>query len=91
MCATTYPFPFLIFQESTIALALAMGRTLVMPPEKRMYLLGKSDNRQKKHFSFVDFYPIDEIAAEHVGLDIISMKDYLESEAMAGKLRNKVR
>jgi len=61
----------------------------VMPPEKKMYLLGKSDNRQKKHFSFVDFYPISEIAAEHVGLDIINMKEYLETEAMTGKLRNK--
>jgi hypothetical protein len=90
------PFPNYVYcsssaQESIIGLALAMGRTLVMPPEKRMYLLGKNDNRQKKHFSFVDFYPIDEIAAEHVGFDIISMKEYLESQAMAGKLRNKVR
>ncbi len=66
-----------------------MGRTLVMPPEKRMYLLGKSDNRQKQHFSFIDFYPIEEIAAEHVGLDIISMKEYLETQAMTGKLTNK--
>lgn len=54
-----------------------------------MYLLGKADNRQKKHFSFVDFYPMDEIAAEHVGLDIISMKEYLETQAMTGRLKNK--
>lgn len=66
-----------------------MGRTLVMPPEKKMYLLGNDNNRQKKHFSFIDFYPIEEIAAEHVGLDIISMKEYLETQAMTGNLKNK--
>lgn len=62
--------------ETVFALALAMGRTLVIPPEKSMYLLGKRDNQQKKHFSFIDFYPIDDIAAEHVGLNIISSKYY---------------
>lgn len=77
--------------ESIFGLAMAMGRTLVMPPEKKMYLLGKSDSGQKKHFSFVDFYPIEEIAAEHAGLEIISMKEYLETQAMTGKLKNKVR
>jgi len=109
--------------ETVFALALAMGRTLVIPPEKSMYLLGKRDNKQKKHFSFIDFYPIDDIATEYVGLKIISskwgylnstnkqrrglstktvflpstfvfpffsVKEYLETEAMTGRLRNKV-
>ena len=76
--------------ESVIGLSIAMGRTLVMPPQKKMYLLGKGDNKQRKHFSFVDFFPIEEMASEHVGLDVISMKEYLEKEAMTGKLRNRV-
>jgi hypothetical protein len=58
--------------ETIFGLALAMGRTLVIPPEKSMYLLGKLDNKQKKHFSFIDFYPIDDIASEYVGLKIIN-------------------
>jgi hypothetical protein len=45
-----------------------MGRTLVMPPQKKMYLLAKGDNKQRKYFSFVDFFPIEEMAQEHVGL-----------------------
>jgi hypothetical protein len=77
--------------ESTIALSIAMGRTLVMPPQMKMYLLGKGDGHQKRHFSFVDFFPIYEMAQEHVGLDVIPMHEYLEAQAMKGKLRNKVR
>ena len=34
--------------ESTIGLAVAMGRTLVMPPQKQMYLLGNQKNKQKQ-------------------------------------------
>lgn len=34
--------------ESVIGLAVAMGRTLVMPPQKKMYLLGKGDHKQRK-------------------------------------------
>jgi hypothetical protein len=76
--------------ESVIGLAVAMGRTLVMPPAKKMYLLGNGHNKQQKHFSFVDFYPIEEMAEEHVGLDVITMKEYLETQALTGKLRDKV-
>jgi hypothetical protein len=54
------------------------------------YLLGKGDGDQRKHFGFVDFFPIEEIAAEHVGLDIITMQEFLESQAMTGQMRDKV-
>lgn len=67
-----------------------MGRTLVMPPEKKMYLLGKGDNKQKQHFNFVDFFPIDELVKEHIGFEVISMQEYLETQAMTGQLRHKV-
>jgi hypothetical protein len=76
--------------ESTIALAVAMGRTLVMPPEKKMYLLGKNEKGQKHHFSFVDFFPIDEMARDNRAFNVISMKDYLEQQGMKGKLVSKV-
>ena len=75
--------------ESTIGLAVAMGRTLVMPPQKQMYLLGKGGKNQQHHFTFVDFFPIEEMANEHVGLDVISMKEYLETQALTGNLKNR--
>jgi hypothetical protein len=76
--------------ESTIALAVAMGRTLVMPPQKKMYLLGKADKRQKHHFSFVDFFPIEEMAQDNQAFNVVSMKEYLETEGLTGHLVNKV-
>jgi hypothetical protein len=76
--------------ESTIGLSIPMGRTLVMPPQKRMYNLGKGDNEQQKHFSFADFFPIYEVAQEHDGLKVISMEDYLKQHAMTGKLRHQM-
>jgi len=51
--------------ETVIVMAHAMGRTLVLPPEKRMYLIGKGDNRQKFKFTFNDFFHLDSIHAEH--------------------------
>jgi GDP-fucose protein O-fucosyltransferase len=76
--------------ESTIGLAVAMGRTLVMPPQKKMYLLSKTDQGQQHHFSFVDFFPIEEMAQDNQAFSVVSMKEYLETEGMKGNLINKV-
>lgn len=35
--------------ETVIGLAFTMCRTLVMPPQKRMYLLGKGEQNQRKY------------------------------------------
>lgn len=75
--------------ESTIAVAVAMGRTLVMPPQKKMYLLGQNGGGQKHHFSFVDFFPIAEMAEDNKAFDVISMEEYLENQAMKGNLVNR--
>mmetsp|Transcript_20688 Transcript_20688/g.57448 ORF Transcript_20688/g.57448 Transcript_20688/m.57448 type:complete len:678 (-) Transcript_20688:278-2311(-) len=75
--------------ESTIAMAVATGRTLVMPPQKRMYLLGDTKDGQRHHFNFVDFFPIERMAADNVAFEVVSMQEYLEAEAMTGKLINK--
>jgi hypothetical protein len=75
--------------ETVLALAFAMGRTLVLPPEKEMYLLTKATGKhgeQKKTFSFNDFFHMDAIHNEHVGLNIITMKEFLETVAMQGQL-----
>jgi GDP-fucose protein O-fucosyltransferase len=76
--------------ETVLALAFAMGRTLVLPPEKEFYLLGKAvaehGGEQKKTFSFKNFFHMDSIHDEHVGLDIITMTEYLTNVAMKGKM-----
>lgn len=75
--------------ESVLTLAAATGRTLVLPPEQGMYLLHKHEGgKQKKHFTFNDFYHMESIANEHAGLDIIHMEDFLVKMAMTGKLRD---
>lgn len=66
-----------------------MGRTLVLPPEQRMYLLAKNRGKQKTDFSFADFFPMHEMAKENEGLEIISMEEFLQAEAMTGNLRDK--
>lgn len=76
--------------ESTFAMAVAMGRTLVMPPQKKMYLLGNVQGGQQHHFSFVDFFPVAEMAEDNRAFNVISMQEYLEEEGMKGNLVNKV-
>lgn len=64
--------------ETVIAMAYATGRTLVLPPEQKMYLLGDTTSKQRNTFSFLDFYHLDRIAQEHPGIDIISMETFLQ-------------
>lgn len=74
--------------ETVLALAFSMGRTLVLPPSQELYLLskgkGEHGNEQEKHFGFSNFFHMESIHKEHVGLNIISMQEYLEKEAMNG-------
>merc|ERR1711935_1195916 len=58
--------------ETVVTMAVAMGRVLVLPPSQKMYLLGTAK------FNFADFFPLQETAQEHAGLEIISMEQYLE-------------
>mmetsp|Transcript_13250 Transcript_13250/g.20567 ORF Transcript_13250/g.20567 Transcript_13250/m.20567 type:complete len:578 (+) Transcript_13250:190-1923(+) len=70
--------------ETVLAMAHAMGRTLVLPPEARMYLLttakGSKNENQKAEFTFSDFFHMDSIAQEHEHFDIISMEEFLQRE-----------
>ena len=75
--------------ETIILMSHAMGRTLVMPPSQGIYLLRKDRDKQRVHFSFEDFYHMEQVGFEHEGLDIIGMDDFLKLEAMTGNLRNK--
>jgi hypothetical protein len=76
--------------ETVIALALATGRTLVLPAQQRMYLLGKNKGKQRTEFDFDHFFPIYDMAAENKGLKVISMEEFLQRVALKGKLINKV-
>jgi hypothetical protein len=58
--------------ETVLTMAVATGRTLVLPPSQKMYLLGAVS------FSFADFFPLDKISQEHPGLNVISMQEFLE-------------
>ena len=57
--------------ETVLTLALAMGRVLVLPPSQKMYLLGHTT------FNFADFFPLQELAQEHAGLEIITTEQFL--------------
>jgi hypothetical protein len=75
--------------ETIVLMAHAMGRTLVLPPSQGVYLLRKDRDKQRVHFSFEDFYHMEQVGYEHAGLDIIRMEDFLLTEAMTGRLRNR--
>jgi hypothetical protein len=75
--------------ETAVTMALAMGRTLVMPPEQGMYLLHKNDKNQKNRFTFTDFFHFESVANEHPGLEIISFEEFLNREVMTGHIRDK--
>lgn len=64
--------------ETVFALAFAMGRTLVLPPHQGMYLIDKNNDGQKSKFSFDHFFHTESISNEHIGLNIITTKEFLE-------------
>jgi len=74
--------------ETALVMSHAMGRTLVLPPEQRFYLLGKSDHKQKNDFDFGDFFHLDSIAVEHEGFNVISSEEFLHRYGKNGKLMN---
>lgn len=53
-----------------------------------MYLLTKGGDKQRKDFSFNDFFPMQAISAEQDGLNIITMEEFLERVALNGRLKD---
>ena len=75
--------------ETIITLAISMGRTIVLPPEKRIYLLWENKTGKQKHqFTFRDFFHLEEVEIEHQHLKFISMEEYLNRFAMKGLLKD---
>lgn len=70
--------------ELVLVFAAATGRTLVLPPDQPMYLLNKGKGHQKAH-SFADFFPFDFIRER---VPVIEMKEFMEKEALKGRLLN---
>jgi hypothetical protein len=75
--------------ENIMLLAHAMGRTLVMPPKWRL-THGMLDKNSGTVVSFSNFYDIAAINVKQNGLNIISMEDFLEREALNGNLKSVV-
>jgi len=79
--------------ETVLAIAFAMGRTLVLPPNEGMYLIDKENTNtnstnkkpQQRKFSYNHFFHMESISAEHHGFDIITMKEFLDL-CVAGKV-----
>jgi GDP-fucose protein O-fucosyltransferase len=75
--------------ETIVALAIAMGRTLVLPPAQGMYLLMKDKKKQATDFTFANFFPMMKMAQENSALEVITMEEFLLLEAMTGNLVDK--
>lgn len=75
--------------ETALLMSHAMGRTLVLPPEQRMYLIDKMNGEQKTMFGFQDFFHLDAISIEHKGFKILRTEEFLEKEGITGGLKNK--
>ena len=74
--------------ETAIALAYSMGRTLVLPPKMKFYLLTQSHNADENVITYDSFFHIDSIASEYSHFKIITFEEYMIR--MKGKLRNRM-
>ncbi len=74
--------------ENILVLAHAMGRTLVMPPRRQIAHGIQSDTSGGNAVSFSDFYDIEAISAKQIGLNIITMEQFLDREGLKGYLKS---
>lgn len=73
--------------ETAVALAFAMGRTLVLPFEQNIYLL-RNDRKKKNRFTFNHFYHFDSIAEEHTSVQVISSEEFMKDQVMNGLFKD---
>jgi hypothetical protein len=79
--------------ECLIVSAHAMGRTVVLPPSQHLYLLttkhkDKGEDKMNSEMGFEDFFELD-LLKSHKGFHVITMKEFLEKEALVGGLHGK--
>ena len=66
--------------EIIFVFASATGRTLVLPPDAPFYRLTETEGKGSKHHGFADFIDV----SKFIGLDIITMKEFLDREGAEG-------
>ena len=73
--------------ETVVVLAHAMGRTLVLPPSQRFYLLNKGNvesSKKREEFGFEDFFPFQpdtlDVVSQQMGIEIITMNEFIRRE-----------
>lgn len=69
--------------EKYLALSAAMGRILVIPPRQHIPLLNKGTEKEQ-NLSMEDFFHLDSMNNENVGVNIITMEEFLHREASSG-------
>jgi GDP-fucose protein O-fucosyltransferase len=77
--------------ECVIVMAHAMGRTLVIPPQEHLYLLGvehkdKEDTEAHDEMGFEDFFDIS-LLKSHKGFHVITNEEFLTQQGLTGKLK----
>ena len=77
--------------ECIVVMAHAMGRTLVIPPQQHLYLLGRThkdetDKKAHDEMGFQDFFNISRMAS-HKGFHTMEMHDFLAKEGVTGGLK----
>lgn len=72
--------------ETAVAMAAATGRILVLPPMQTMNKLNSTHNGQKAQFQLQDFFDLPSMQQKIPSLEIISMKEFLNREGLAGHL-----
>jgi hypothetical protein len=78
--------------ETIVALAVATGRTLVLPAAEELCHLrshiGLDGSVQTSAFFFQDFFHLDSISNEYPCFNVITMEEFLTKEALTGNLKN---
>jgi len=77
--------------ECLLVVAHATGRTLVVPPQQHLYLLGvnhqdKGDAAPHDEMGFEDFFDL-ELLRSHEGLHVMHMEEFLAKEGVSGGLK----
>lgn len=70
--------------ETMLAMAWAMGRILVLPPK---WSLWPHESGMASYSSFDDYFDLDALTKKYVGVDIVTMEEFLTKEAAAGWLQ----
>jgi len=80
--------------ECLLVIAHATGRTLVVPPQQHLYLLGvnhqdKGDEKPHDEMGFEDFFDLG-LLRSHQGLHIMHMEEFLAKEGVSGGLHGEL-